>query len=91
MDCCRAEAEAVGKCVGIPADSVLVASTGVIGQQIPVDKIKNGVQMLAPELADTEEAAHRAARAIMTTDTKPKEVGCVVRIGGKEACARDRA
>ncbi|MCI1304801.1 MAG: bifunctional glutamate N-acetyltransferase/amino-acid acetyltransferase ArgJ [Lachnospiraceae bacterium] len=84
MDCCRAEAEAVGKCVGIPADSVLVASTGVIGQQIPVDKIKNGVQMLAPELADTEEAAHRAARAIMTTDTKPKEVGCVVRIGGKD-------
>lgn len=84
MDCCRAEAEAVGKCVGIPADSVLVASTGVIGQQIPVDKIKNGVQMLAPELADTEEAAHRAARAIMTTDTKPKEVGCVVRTGGKD-------
>lgn len=84
MDCCRAEAEAVSECVGIPADAVLVASTGVIGQQIPVDKIRHGASILAPELSESEESAHRAARAIMTTDTEAKEVGCVIKLGGKD-------
>jgi glutamate N-acetyltransferase/amino-acid N-acetyltransferase len=62
-----------------------VASTGVIGAQIPVDKIRSGIGKLAPLLSEAESSAHTAARAIMTTDTKPKEIGKKIRIGGKEA------
>jgi glutamate N-acetyltransferase / amino-acid N-acetyltransferase len=57
----------------VEASSVLVASTGVIGAQIPVDKICNGAEMLAGMVAPTKESGHEAALAIMTTDTKPKE------------------
>lgn len=64
-------------------DSVLVASTGVIGKQIPIDKIAAGVEMLKPQLAATREAAATAAQAIMTTDTEPKEVAVQIEIGGK--------
>ena len=60
-----------------------VASTGVIGKQIPIDKIAAGVEMLKPQLAATREAAATAAQAIMTTDTEPKEVAVQIEIGGK--------
>lgn len=85
MDCCAATAKAAGEILNIPEDSVLVASTGVIGAQIPVDKIRSGIGKLAPLLSEAESSAHTAARAIMTTDTKPKEIGKKIRIGGKEA------
>ncbi|MGI6118497.1 MAG: bifunctional glutamate N-acetyltransferase/amino-acid acetyltransferase ArgJ [Bilifractor sp.] len=85
MDCCAATAKAAGEVLNIPEDSVLVASTGVIGAQIPVDKIRSGIGKLAPLLSEAESSAHTAARAIMTTDTKPKEIGKKIRIGGKEA------
>jgi glutamate N-acetyltransferase/amino-acid N-acetyltransferase len=85
MDCCAATAKAAGEVLNIPEDSVLVASTGVIGAQIPVDKIRSGIGKLAPLRSEAESSAHTAARAIMTTDTKPKEIGKKIRIGGKEA------
>ena len=47
MDCCEAEAKKASEVLGIPADAVLVASTGVIGMQIPVDRITAGVEKLA--------------------------------------------
>ena len=65
------------------ADSVLVASTGVIGMQVPIDRIKNGVKMMAPKLDGSLEAGTEAAKAIMTTDTKKKEVAVQIEIGGK--------
>ena len=80
---CRKTAEAASDALSIPEDSVLVASTGVIGKQIPIDKIAAGVEMLKPQLAATREAAATAAQAIMTTDTEPKEVAVQIEIGGK--------
>ncbi len=56
----------------MPTDAVLVASTGVIGMQIPVDKITAGIEKLVAAKADTLEAGSDAAHAIMTTDTISK-------------------
>lgn len=83
FDACQATAEAVKEVLGVPADSCLVASTGVIGMQLPVEKLENGVKNMAPQLADSEEAAHEAACAIMTTDTIPKEAAVTFEIKGK--------
>lgn len=81
---CKETAKTAAEVLHIPEDAVLVASTGVIGKQIPIDKISAGVRMLAPKLADTREAASEAAQAIMTTDTKQKEVAVTFEAGGKE-------
>ena len=81
-ECCRRTADAAADILNIRSDQVLVASTGVIGQQIPTDKIVGGISMLRPLLADSREAAAAAARAIMTTDTVPKEVSVSLEIGG---------
>ena len=83
LDCCRAEAECAGRLLGIPESAVLVASTGVIGMQIPVDKITAGIGKLAAAKADTLEAGLDAARAIMTTDTEYKQIAVETGIGGK--------
>jgi len=69
--------------LNIPEDAVLVASTGVIGRQLPMDKINEGIKLLAPKLESTREAALMAAEAIMTTDTVSKEIAVEVEIGGK--------
>ena len=80
---CKETADMTAEVLGIPSDSVLVASTGVIGMQIPIDRITNGVKAMAPKLSDTIEAGTEAAKAIMTTDTVKKEVAVQVEIGGK--------
>ena len=80
---CRATAEAAAKALGIPEDSVLLASTGVIGMQIPIDRIAKGVTAMAPNLKGTREAGIEAAKAIMTTDTEKKEAAVEIEIGGK--------
>ena len=79
---CVEMAAEVGKALNIPGDSVLVASTGVIGAQLPMDIIKAGIDKLAPSLGAGREDAHLAAEAIMTTDTKPKEVAVETVLGG---------
>ena len=84
LESCRVEAEKVGEALGISPETVLTASTGVIGPQIPVDKICGGVDELVSKLSDSEEEAHEAAKAIMTTDTQPKEIAVSFEIGGKE-------
>lgn len=81
---CKETAGTAAEVLNVPEDAVLVASTGVIGKQIPMDKIAAGVKMLAPKLAATREAASEAAQAIMTTDTKQKEVAVTFTVGGKE-------
>jgi len=83
LDTCKAEAECAGKLLGIPADSVLVASTGVIGMQLPEDRICAGIEKLVAAKADTLEAGLDAAKAIMTTDTVHKQIALEVEIGGK--------
>lgn len=80
---CKETADAAAQVLDIPAMSVLVASTGVIGMQLPIDRIKNGVGVLAEALSDTIEAGTDAAKAIMTTDTVKKEVAVQIEIGGK--------
>lgn len=85
MDYCRQTAEEAAACLGISADSVLVGSTGVIGFQLPIDRIKAGVKMLAENKKAGLAAGTEAAKAIMTTDTVHKEVAYEFEIGGKKA------
>ena len=83
LDCCEAEAKCAGELLGVPTDAVLVASTGVIGMQLPIQKLADGVKAMAPKLQGTLEAGNEAAKAIMTTDTKEKEVAVQIEVGGK--------
>ncbi len=71
------------KVVGCNSDDVLVASTGVIGQELRISAIENGIDELYSKLSDTDEASDAAAHAIMTTDTIKKEVALETVIGGK--------
>lgn len=80
---CKETADAVAAALQIQADAVLVASTGVIGMQLPMDKVKLGVGLLAEKKAATKEAGDEAAQAIMTTDTISKQMAVTVEIGGK--------
>ncbi len=79
---CRQTAECAARLLDIPADSVCVASTGVIGQQLPMERIADGIAKMAPCLSDSQEAGNEAARAIMTTDTHEKEAVAVFEAGG---------
>lgn len=82
-DACEATAKAVEAALGVPTDSVAVASTGVIGMQLPVEKLVNGVNMMSKTLDDSEAAGTAASKAIMTTDTINKEIAVTMEIGGK--------
>lgn len=84
MKYCEEMAEATASALDIPKTSVLVASTGVIGKQLPMDKIVNGIGMLVPTLDSSLEGGHLAAEAIMTTDTVPKEIAFELEIAGKK-------
>lgn len=83
MECCQMTAQEAAKVLNIAPTQVLVASTGVIGQQLPMDQIREGVRNLAPLLSGAREASALAAQAIMTTDTVPKEVAVTVELGGR--------
>ena len=67
--------------LGIPTEHILVSSTGVIGQQLPMDVIESGIQESVKQLS-TDGGAD-AAEAIMTTDTHPKSVAVEIEIDGK--------
>lgn len=83
VDACRQEADTAAAVLGIPGEAVLVASTGVIGKSLPMDKICAGIKALPALLHHTPEAATMAAEAIMTTDTRDKQAAVSVEIGGK--------
>ena len=85
LEFCRQTAQEAAECLGIDENSVLVGSTGVIGFHLPMDRIRAGVRMLAAAKRPGLEAGAEAARAIMTTDTVPKEVAYEIEIGGKKA------
>ncbi|WP_367568966.1 bifunctional glutamate N-acetyltransferase/amino-acid acetyltransferase ArgJ [Lacrimispora sp.] len=80
---CKETAQKAAECLSIPVNSVLVASTGVIGRQLPMDRIAAGVAVMAPNLDSSEESGTAAATAIMTTDTVKKEVAVQFEAGGK--------
>ena len=83
MGYCKDMAITTGLSLGIPTESVLVASTGLIGKQIPIDKIKTGIKNLVPILGNSKEDGILAAEAILTTDTKKKEIALTLELGGK--------
>ncbi|MCI9107948.1 MAG: bifunctional glutamate N-acetyltransferase/amino-acid acetyltransferase ArgJ [Lachnospiraceae bacterium] len=82
-ECCKKTVECAAKELDIPVDSVLVASTGVIGMQIPMEKITAGIEKLAGMKSSELEAGTMAAEAIMTTDTVSKEAAIQFEIDGK--------
>ena len=69
-------AEATGEALGIETTDVVVASTGVIGRPLPIEKIERGIERAAKALSS--DGGEAAARAIMTTDTHPKTAACRV-------------
>jgi glutamate N-acetyltransferase/amino-acid N-acetyltransferase len=78
--CAAAMAESAGRSIGAPAQQILVASTGVIGEHLPMGKLRAGIPRAAARLSTT--GFERAARAIMTTDTFPKLASATARIDG---------
>ena len=79
----RAMAAAAAQAVGVPEEQVLVASTGVIGQPLPMERILSGVRSAADKLSPG--GGHDAAEAIMTTDTVSKEAAALLELGGVQA------
>jgi len=73
----KAMAKRVATCIACKPDEVLVASTGVTGKHLPMNLIRPGII----QLTLTVSGGHDLARAIMTTDTRPKEVAVAVRFG----------
>ncbi len=80
----KAMADATASALGIEPDQVLVMSTGIIGEFLPMEKIKAGIAAVADELGASEENLHAAAHGMMTTDQFEKIVGRRVNIAGNE-------
>lgn len=78
-------AQVTADCFNIGVENVLVASTGVIGKQLPMEVIIKGIKSVALGVVDTLEGGHEAAIAIMTTDTFVKEIAVEFTVGGKQA------
>lgn len=70
--------------LGISPEHVLVASTGVIGRRLPLDRLLGGMKAAAAALGSTPAHALAAEKAVMTTDTRPKEAAVRVEIDGKK-------
>lgn len=83
MGYCQETAEEAAKVLGVDSESVLVASTGVIGMQLPMDRVKAGISMLTYLKKSDMESGTEAAKAIMTTDTEKKEAAITFEIGDK--------
>ena len=81
MNYCKETAKEAEMVLGVDARSVLVGPTGVIGMQLPMDRVKDGIRKLADAKKSDLESGTLAAQAIMTTDTKKKEVAVTVEIG----------
>lgn len=89
MAYCERMAAKAAASLGISEEAVLLGSTGVIGMQLPIERIEAGIEKLAAAKADGLEAGTQAAEAIMTTDTHSKQAavqidldGVTVTIGG---------
>jgi len=78
----RAMCSQTGRRLGVEAGKVLVASTGIIGHQLPMDKITRGIGMAVEACGDDEQSGRDFAHAIMTTDTVAKQAAATAKIGG---------
>ncbi len=83
MDYCAEEAKKAAALLNIPENAVLVGSTGVIGKQLPMDRICAGIEKLAAAKDASIEAGTTASKAIMTTDTVNKEIAVTIELDGK--------
>ena len=83
MDNCKTLSRAAGKALNIPDKAVLIGSTGIIGMQLPTEKMTAGIEKLAAILGDTPADGTKAAEAIMTTDTVSKQIAFETTIGGR--------
>ena len=83
MEYCKQSAKKAADKLGVGESSILLASTGVIGMQLPIEKICTGIDSLSNSLEQSENAANEAAKAIMTTDTVSKEIAIEFEISGK--------
>jgi glutamate N-acetyltransferase / amino-acid N-acetyltransferase len=79
----RAMAAEAARILRVAAESVLVASTGRIGVTLPMTNVKNGIAAAAKLLGSSTENAHHAAEAIMTSDTRSKEIAVEFNLGGR--------
>ncbi len=79
----RAMATIAAELLHLPANDVLVASTGRIGVVMPMTNVKRGIQAAAKLLNASVENAHHAAEAIMTSDTRPKEIAVEFKLAGR--------
>lgn len=79
----RKMASAAAGALKVLPGQVLVASTGIIGEQLPIEKVVSGVARAAGQLSDSPQAGLAFVKAIMTTDTKPKQAVRRVRLSGK--------
>ena len=68
---------------GVKKEEVLICSTGVIGKQLPMDKIIEGIAKVKALLNDDQKSGEIVAQSIMTTDTKPKHIAVTIELGGK--------
>ena len=68
---------------GVKMEEVLICSTGVIGKQLPMDKIIEGIAKVKALLNDDQKSGEIVAQSIMTTDTKPKHIAVTIELGGK--------
>ena len=80
----RRTAAAAARLLGGTPDDWLVASTGVIGQRLPIEKLEAGLARAVPLLTAESSGFDDASRAILTTDTRPKVVGRRARFAGSE-------
>lgn len=83
MQYCEETAQTAAEVFGIQKEQVLVSSTGVIGKQLPMEKIQAGIHMLAQAKGNDKLCGAEAAEAILTTDTHKKEAAVHLEIGGK--------
>lgn len=79
---CRRMAELAGQAVGAKAEQMLVLSTGIIGEFLPLEKIEAGIRATAADLGADEAHAVAAARGILTTDTRHKIAGRTLGLPG---------
>lgn len=82
MKNCENMAKMTAKKLGLQKEEVLVCSTGVIGNQLPMNMIEAGIELLVPALKEDRQSASMAAEAIMTTDTHKKEIAVTFEIDG---------
>ena len=81
MENAKRMCSAAAAALNIPAENVMVSSTGVIGQRLNIEAIEKGIPMAVEQLS--YDGSDAAANAIMTTDTVKKEFACELEIGGK--------